>query len=130
MVKTGCVQSRLLGSSGSVVPKFQVRSAASKPVRITDLARLMVRLVGKSEDEIGIVFTGLRPGEKLYEELLADSETTLPTPHPKLRVARSREVDVAGLMVTLEWMRTHRKAGNQAVRDQLHKCIPEYKPAP
>jgi FlaA1/EpsC-like NDP-sugar epimerase len=162
----------VLGSSGSVVPKFQAQIAAGgpvtvthpditrffmtipeaaqlvlqaglmgqggelyvldmgEPVRIADLARLMVRLVGKSEEEVSIVFTGLRPGEKLYEELLADSETTLPTPHPKLRVARSREVDVAGLMVSLEWMRTHPMADNQDVRAQLHACIPEYRPSP
>jgi FlaA1/EpsC-like NDP-sugar epimerase len=162
----------VLGSSGSVVPKFQAQIAAGgpvtvthpditryfmtipeaaqlvlqaglmgqggelyvldmgEPVRIADLARLMVRLVGKTEEEIGIVFSGLRPGEKLYEELLADSETTLPTPHPKLRVARSREVDVAGLMASIEWMRSHRLADNQDVRERLHQCIPEYRPSP
>jgi FlaA1/EpsC-like NDP-sugar epimerase len=101
-----------------------------EPVRIADLARLMVRLVGKTEEEIGIVFSGLRPGEKLYEEMLADAETTLPTPHPKLRVARSREVDVAGLLAALAWMQTHAGAKSQDVRERLHKCIPEYKPSP
>lgn len=104
--------------------------SVSEPVRIADLARLMVRLVGKTEEEIAIVYSGLRPGEKLYEELLADSETTLPTPHPKLRVARSREVDVDCLMASIEWMRSHRLADNQEVREQLHQCIPEYRPSP
>jgi len=160
----------VLGSSGSVVPKFQAQIAAGgpvtvthpditrffmpipeaaqlvlqaglmgeggelyvldmgEPVRIADLARLMVRLVGKTEEEIGIVYSGLRPGEKLYEELLADSETTLPTPHPKLRVARSREVDVPCLMSALEWMEIHAQVGGQEVRDCLQGCIPEYQP--
>jgi FlaA1/EpsC-like NDP-sugar epimerase len=161
----------VLGSSGSVVPKFQAQIAAGgpvtvthpditrffmtipeaaqlvlqaglmgeggelyvldmgEPVRIADLARLMVRLVGKTEEEIGIVYSGLRPGEKLYEELLADAETTLSTPHPKLRVARSREVDVPRLMAALEWMGTHAAVDGPGVRDCLRDCIPEYRPA-
>ena len=60
-----------------------------KPVRIVDLARDMIRLSGYAETEIKIVFTGLRPGEKLHEEILADGEQTLPTVHPKLRMARA-----------------------------------------
>ena len=59
-----------------------------EPVKIVDLALRMVRLCGYAEGEIPIEFTGLRPGEKLYEELLADAESTRPTPHPKLRIAR------------------------------------------
>ena len=59
-----------------------------QPIRIVDLARTMVRLSGYTEADIPIAFTGLRPGEKLFEELLADNEKTLPTPHAKLRVSR------------------------------------------
>jgi len=51
-----------------------------EPVRIVDLARDLIRLSGFTEDDVRIEFTWLRPGEKLYEELLADNETTLPTP--------------------------------------------------
>lgn len=62
-----------------------------KPVKIVDLAKRMIRLstMGKGE-QIEIVFTGLRPGEKLYEELLADAETTLPTHHAKINIAKVR----------------------------------------
>lgn len=61
-----------------------------EPVRIVDLARDVVRLSGLAPDEVEIVFTGMRPGEKLFEELYFDDEQTLPTPHPKLRVAYHR----------------------------------------
>jgi len=60
-----------------------------KPVKIVDLARQMIRLSGLVPDkDIRIVYTGLRPGEKLFEELLTDNENTLPTYHPKIKIAR------------------------------------------
>lgn len=63
------------------------------PVKILDLAHKMIRLSGKEPNkQIEIKFTGLRPGEKLFEELLSDGESTLPTHHPKIMVARMREV--------------------------------------
>ena len=65
-----------------------------EPVKILDLARNMIRLAGFTpEKDIQIVFTGLRPGEKLYEELLNQRETTLPTSNEKIMVARVRESD-------------------------------------
>jgi FlaA1/EpsC-like NDP-sugar epimerase len=60
-----------------------------KPIFIKDLAEKMIRLSGKEPyDDIDIVYTGLRPGEKLYEEVLADSSKTLPTYHPKILIAQ------------------------------------------
>jgi FlaA1/EpsC-like NDP-sugar epimerase len=65
-----------------------------KPVKIIDLARNMIRLAGYTpEKDISIVFTGLRPGEKLYEELLNQKELTIPTSHNKIMIARVREFD-------------------------------------
>lgn len=65
-----------------------------KPVKIIDLARNMIRLAGYTpEKDIQIEFTGLRPGEKLYEELLNHKETTLPTSNEKIMVAKVREFD-------------------------------------
>jgi len=67
-----------------------------QPVKIADLARKMIRLAGKEPDnDIEIVFTGLRPGEKLFEELLNDSENVMPTYHEKIMIARVREYDFA-----------------------------------
>lgn len=66
-----------------------------EPVRIADLAKRMIGLAGFEVDkDIRIVYTGLRPGEKLYEEVLSDKENTRPTSHEKIRIARVREYDV------------------------------------
>ena len=65
-----------------------------EPVKIDDLAKEMIRLAGlKLGEDIDIVYTGLRPGEKLYEELLASKENTLPTHHEKIMIAKVREQD-------------------------------------
>ncbi len=65
-----------------------------QPVKILDLARNMIRLAGYTPDkDIPIVFTGLRPGEKLYEELLNQKELTLPTTNSQIMIARVREFD-------------------------------------
>ena len=161
----------VLGSTGSVIPRFREQIAAGgpvtvthpdmtryfmsipeaaqlvlqaglmgqggeifvldmgEPVRIVDLARDMIRLSGFTEQDIRIVFTGLRPGEKLFEELLADGEATLPTPHPKLRIARARE-DEAGLLAELgPWFATGAHRDDAQVRADLTRWVPEYQPA-
>jgi FlaA1/EpsC-like NDP-sugar epimerase len=98
-----------------------------EPVKIVDLAKTMIRLSGFTEDEIRIEFTGLRPGEKLYEELLADSEHTLPTPHTKLRIARARQVDGTWLEQLLKWV-SATVMEDDAVRAALRHWVPEYQP--
>ena len=62
-----------------------------KPVKIVDLAKRMIKLSGARD--VKIVFTGLRDGEKLYEEVLASAENTIPTEHPKIMIAKVREYD-------------------------------------
>jgi FlaA1/EpsC-like NDP-sugar epimerase len=100
-----------------------------EPVRIVDLAHDMIRLSGADPDLIPIVFTGLRPGEKLYEEPLASEEATLPTPHPQLRIAQARAAnrDAIGQMVA--WCERDRAADDAEVRARLKTWIPEYMPS-
>lgn len=100
-----------------------------EPVKIVDLARNMIRLSGYSEDEIRIEFSGLRPGEKLYEELLADAEETRETPHPKLRIARSRPVSETFLGELEAWLSQKGPISDGDVRTGLKRWIPEYEPA-
>jgi len=162
----------VLGSAGSVIPKFQEQIASGgpvtvthpeitrffmsipeaaqlllqagsmgqggeifvmdmgEPVRIVELARDMIRLSGRSEDEVRIVFTGLRPGEKLYEEVLADSEQTRATHHPKLRIARAQPVEDGWIEALLLWLRQRRAVGAAEVRGELRRWVPEYVPSP
>jgi FlaA1/EpsC-like NDP-sugar epimerase len=98
-----------------------------EPVKIVDLAHAMIRLSGFDNDDIAVVFTGLRPGEKLYEELLADAEATEPTPHPKLRIARARAVEPGMLEAVRAWLAAGPRPAAE-VRLQLGAWLPEYRP--
>jgi len=98
-----------------------------EPVKIAELAREMIRLSGLSEDDIRIEYTGLRPGEKLYEELLADAEKTLPTPHPKLRVAQARAPQEGSLLEdVIAWLGNPGAVDPASVRTRLRAWVPEY----
>jgi FlaA1/EpsC-like NDP-sugar epimerase len=100
-----------------------------EPVKIVDLARDMIRLSGFADEEIKIEFTGLRPGEKLYEELLADGESTLPTPHPKLRIARPSAAPDQEWLADLEhWLAATWRDEAEAKRGLVCR-VPEYRPA-
>ncbi len=118
------LQAGLMGGSGEIFVLDM-----GEPVRIQDLARDMIRLSGFDENEIKITFTGLRPGEKLYEEVLADSEHSLPTPHPKLRIARVRAAQSHFLEKINPWLEQNTMPEGEEVRQDLAQWLPEYQPS-
>ncbi len=160
----------VLGSSGSVIPKFREQIAQGGPITIThpeitryfmsipeatqlvlqaatmgqggeifvldmgtpvkilDLAKDMIKLSGLQVQDIGIVFTGLRPGEKLYEELLADDEHTLPTTHDKLRIAQARRAEPGWLQALLDWLQSIEHLPEAVIKQGLQHWVHEYQP--
>jgi FlaA1/EpsC-like NDP-sugar epimerase len=98
-------------------------------VRIVDLAQDLIRLSGLDPDDIEIVFTGLRPGEKLYEELYFDDEEMLPTPHPKLFVAYHRPYHLAEVNQMIESLRPIVHETSDVICHRLRELVPEYGPS-
>ena len=117
------LQAGLMGESGHIFVLDM-----GEPVKIVDLAKMMIRLSGKTEQEIPIHFTGLRPGEKLFEELLADDETTQATPHPKLRIANiatHAHLRTADVLADLKAFGPNPQ--DVEIRAWLRGQVPEYK---
>jgi FlaA1/EpsC-like NDP-sugar epimerase len=100
-----------------------------EPVKVVDLARDLIRLSGMEEGrEIDLVFTGLRPGEKLYEELYNDAETRLPTPHAKIFRARHRETSSHDLWEALNRLAATVNGTHAEIIAAIQSAIPEYRP--
>ncbi|MNK69033.1 UDP-N-acetyl-alpha-D-glucosamine C6 dehydratase [compost metagenome] len=100
-----------------------------KSVKIVELAKKMIRLSGfKPNEDIEIKFTGLRPGEKLYEELLNDLENTLPTHHEKIMIAKVREnnYNIVSLKLAELKLRLATQNKNEVVY-QMKLIVPEFK---
>jgi len=117
------LQAGLMGRSGQIFVLDM-----GEPMKIVELARMLIRLSGRTEQEIPIAYTGLRPGEKLYEELLADDETTEPTPHPKLRVAKTSG-QLPDIETVMRWIEEAGPApSHEEIRRWLRTQVPEYAP--
>ena len=160
----------VLGSNGSVIPRFREQIAKGGPVTVThpeitrffmtipeacrlvmeaatmstgnqifvfdmgesvkidDLARRMIQLAGFTPDEdIKIHYSGLRPGEKLYEEVLSDHENTLPTNHSRIRIAKVREYDYTdALSATEELEHLSREVDIPAMVKLMKRIVPEF----
>ena len=97
-----------------------------KPVKIVDLAKRMIRLSGAKDVEIK--FTGLRDGEKLYEEVLNDKEVTLPTFHKKIKIAKVREYDYADVCKELDELSSIALSfDDMKIVGKMKQIVPEYK---
>ncbi|WP_374431270.1 polysaccharide biosynthesis protein [Ideonella dechloratans] len=120
------VQAAAIGQSGQVLVLDM-----GEPVKIADLARDMIRLAGRTEQEIRVEYTGLRPGEKLYEELLASSDTTLPTRIERLFLAKLD--DGASGSFVASWLAKATAVcvslplSDETIRQLLHKLVSEYR---
>ncbi|MBL8831247.1 MAG: polysaccharide biosynthesis protein [Rhodospirillales bacterium] len=101
------------------------------PVRIQDLARRMIRLAGKRPDvDISVAFTGLRPGEKLFEELFHAEEQSFETEISGIKIARSRTADLERLRDALGELERLARSGDAAgTLAALRALVPEYRPA-
>ena len=161
----------VLGSNGSVIPRFKRQIEAGGPitithpditryfmtipeasqlvleaasmgkggeifvfdmgdsVRIVDLAKKMIQLVGMKEGkDISIVFTGLRPGEKLFEELLANTENTMPTHHSQILIGKVREYEYSEVKVIIdELILSFDTQNNEVIVQRMKELVPEFK---
>ena len=100
-----------------------------EPVKIVDLAKSLIQLSGLSPEDIQIKFTGARPGEKLYEELLFDDEETLATENPKVRAARHRFHSLTEVKEAIHQVAKLIHLPEEEVRAGLAAVLPEYGPA-
>jgi len=119
------LQAGAIGQSGQVLVLDM-----GEPVRIVDLACDMIRMAGHSPQDIEIVFSGLRPGEKLYEELLADADATLPTPVPRIHLARIGSSGADIVPALQNWLAGQRSGASDAdVQQFLAGLVAEYTPS-
>jgi FlaA1/EpsC-like NDP-sugar epimerase len=98
-----------------------------EPVRILDMAKTLVQLSGIPPGEVEIVFTGLRPGEKLFEELFYDFERRLSTPAAKVLRTQGQLVSWPRLLAHLEVLRAESAAGvTHRIRAEVKEIVPQY----
>jgi FlaA1/EpsC-like NDP-sugar epimerase len=118
------IEAGAMGSGGQTYLFDMGRS-----IKIVDLAEKMIRLAGKIPNkDIEIVFTGLRPGEKLFEEVLTDSAETLPTYHPKIVIAKEENPSTDSIDEVMSHFQQLNYLERKDVIDQLKLIVPGFKP--
>lgn len=120
------LQAATIGKSGQLMMLDM-----GDPVRIIDLARQLIFLAGRTEHEIGLEITGLRPGEKLFEELSCDWEKCLLTDHEKIRIFRQTVDEPATVLKQIDhWVSEAFQSNNGFdPRAALMDIVPEYQPS-
>ena len=111
-------------STGNQIYVFDM----GESVKINDLARRMIQLAGYVPDEdIKIEYSGLRPGEKLYEEVLSDNENTIPTNHSRIRIAKVRKYDYSDAVVSADELeRLSREVEIIDMVKLMKRIVPEF----
>lgn len=100
-----------------------------EPIKIIDLAKEMISLAGLHEGiDLDIVITGLRPGEKLYEEPLLSAEKSLPTPHPKVKICQARSVAVNFPVLIDDLLKLPQTTSRETFLKNIKAIVPEYVP--
>ncbi len=116
------LEAGVMGSGGEIFV-FDM----GKSVKIVDLAKNMIRLSGLTlGKDIEIIYSGLRPGEKLYEELLSDEESTLPTHHPKILIAQDRASNESAIALVNELIESICSSTNNQLVERMKKLVPEF----
>ncbi|QIK36821.1 polysaccharide biosynthesis protein [Caldichromatium japonicum] len=120
------MQAAVIGEGGEVFVLDM-----GEPIKIRYLAEQMIRLSGREAGrDIQIIYIGLRPGEKLHEELFHDSEELIPTPHPKIRIARQAPPKPEGLLAALEHLIQAVEGSDERWLNRLlGELVPEWRPA-
>ena len=120
---------RLVIQAGAIGKEGQILVLdMGDPIRILDLASDMIRLSGLKEGEdIEMEFIGLRPGEKLSEELHVVGEKLLPTCHPKITVAERKQRDAHAIFISIEQLELLANGAPEAILDHLQQIIPEFR---
>ena len=117
------IQAGAIGQSGQILVLDM-----GEPVRIVDLAADMIRLSGlRVGEDIAIEFVGLRPGEKLYEELHIPGERLLPTAHPKIIVAERAQAHIDDMQSAIERLERLARDNPKAIIGQLQQIVRGYR---
>ena len=116
------IQSSVMGSGGEIFVLDM-----GNPVKILDLANSMIKLSGLSKEDIKINFVGLRPGEKLFEEILISGENILKTRHKKIFIAKTKKISAEWVNSLIKWVESVDVNDEKSIKKDLKNWVVEYK---